>query len=80
MTAAFIAIRSGHRDDTHAGGCVNAAPPLRWAATLIGFLFRSVALAMLCFAIRLGRINDGHLPDFSIVEAAPTLLAIGVRF
>jgi hypothetical protein len=81
MTTPLVAIRLRHRDDTHAGGCVNAAPThRRLVATIIGCFFGIVALTMLRLAIRLGRMNDDPLPGFGIVEAAPTLLAIGVRF
>src|SRR5205823_7548609 len=46
----------------------------------VRFFFGSVALTSIPFAIGRGRINDRHLPGFSIVEAAPTLLAIRCRF
>jgi hypothetical protein len=81
MTASLVAIRPGHRDDIQAGGCVNAAPT-HVATISVRFFSGTVASTTLRLAIRRGHMNNAHLADFSIVDAAPTItfLAISARF
>jgi hypothetical protein len=80
MTASLIAIRLGHRDDVHAGGCVNAAPTqTSVAASFARSVFGTVALTAPLLAVLFGRLEGGRFERS--FDAAPTLLVTsGSRF
>jgi hypothetical protein len=81
LTASFIAIRPGHRDDAHAGGCINAAPTqtsVAAAASFARFVFRTVALTFPFLAIRRVGLDDDLA--FGSLDAAPTRPAMRSRF
>jgi len=78
MTAALVAIRPGHRDDAHAVGSINAAPTQTSATISRGCFLRIVTFAAPPLAFLFGRL-EGWRNDRSL-DAAPTQLAVGVRF
>jgi hypothetical protein len=78
MTASLIAIRPGHRDDVHAGGCVNAAPSLVDHAIALGCFLGIVALAAHSPAFLFGRLERGS--NNGSFNTAPTRLAMRSGF
>jgi hypothetical protein len=59
LAAPLLAIRLGHLDDVHAGGCVNAAPAAINHRTMPSrFFLGSVTLRASCPDIRFGELNN----------------------
>jgi hypothetical protein len=83
MTASLIAIRPGHRDDAHAGGCVDTAPTAAAAAAAASFariVFGTVTLAVAPLAVFFGDVN--YFASVASRHAAPAHsdVTIALRF
>jgi hypothetical protein len=74
MAASCIAIRPVHRDDIHAGGCVNAAPTGIFRAPALSLFLGIITLTSPLLAIRRADLND-RLAGGSL-DAAPTRFAM----